>query len=210
MSNATRKPIQQYVYGDFPDGDTFINFQDEHKHPSTRYIRRKMACAFQYSLRKVDWQLFLTLKFRRRSYNSLKPAATQERKRYAWELLMGLPKNLLLSRNDIQFFATEEVNANDEAHYHILIFCARPEKASVEATRQMLLMMIDPKIIVVPKMRENQAEEPHLQTIKNLFRAVDYVLKTPIEQQGEKPYFHSEKFARFTLRHEIWKNRNKH
>jgi len=196
----------EYFYDTFPEGETFPNLQNTSKSLDISWINRKVDKAFQHSLSKVDWQLFLTLKFLKKSFNSLRPKATWERKRYVWWVMSALRLSLGLSRNDIQYFCTEESNENGEAHYHILIHCVYPHKVSVQATRSMLLHWLDPWIVTIPKKEKKDLEEPHLQTIRDVSRTVSYVLKLPLDQHEPKPFFHSFKFVRFYQRYLRWKN----
>lgn len=169
-------------------------------------LRFKHDNSYYHGLREIDWNVFVTLKFRAKGYTSISNSASWKRKHYLWELFHEVVSDLDLSSNDLQYFWAEEVNAEREAHYHVLFHRVHAHKCSVEDLRRSIEENIDPKIIQIPKAYEGQ-EPPHVQTVKSQDRVVRYALKTRLFQKEQKVLGHSHKFFRFWKRHMNWKSR---
>jgi hypothetical protein len=108
-----------------------------------------------------------------------------------------------LSSNDLQYFWAEEINAEDQAHYHVLFHLVYPDKCSLDDLRRSIEVNIDPKIVQIPKSLPDQ-EPPHVQTVKSRDQVVRYVLKVPLFQDEPKVVGYSHKFIRFWKRHRNW------
>ena len=191
-------------YTHFPD--TLYLQHSDHSILQNNLFRFKYDQAYYHALREIDWNVFVTMKFRAKGHTSLSNSASWKRKHYLWELFHEVVSELDLPSNDLQYFWAEEVNAERQAHHHVLFHRVYSHKCSVEDLRRSIEENIDPKIIQIPKAHEGQ-EPPHVQTVKSQDRVVRYVLKTPIFQEEPKVVGYSHNFIRFWKRHMNWKSR---
>jgi hypothetical protein len=166
-------------------------------------IRCKFDNAYYQILREIDWNVFVTLKFRGKKFSGLSKSASWRRKHYLWDLGHEVISELDLSSNDLQYFWAEEINVEDQAHYHVLFHLVYPDKCSTEELRRSIEANIDPQIVQIPKFLPNQ-EPPHVQTVKSQEQVVRYVLKVPLFQDEPKAIGNSHKFVRFVKRHRNW------
>jgi hypothetical protein len=169
----------------------------------TRY---KIDPAYYEALTAIDWNVFVTLKFRAKGYKSL--PAQGERERYVRELGQRVVTDLGLSSNDLQYFWSQEVNSENEAHLHVLFYRVYPEKCSVEQLRCSIERNISPAIVQVPPPNPYGEEPPHVQTVRSPDNVVRYVLKMPLFGKGSKTVGTSRQFTRFWKRHMKWKARS--
>jgi hypothetical protein len=168
-----------------------------------RLIRCKFDNAYYQPLRKIDWNVFVTLKFRGKRYTGTSQSGSWRRERYLRDLGHEVIGELDLSSNDLQYFWAEEINAEDQAHYHVLFHLVYPDKCSLDDLRRSIEVNIDPKIVQIPKSLPDQ-EPPHVQTVKSRDQVVRYVLKVPLFQDEPKVVGYSHKFIRFWKRHRNW------
>ena len=183
----------------------FLPYSDKQSE-ETNLIRYKVDTSYYHVLREIDWNVFVTLKFRTRKHSGLSDTASWNRKHFLRDLGHEVIGELDLSSNDLQYFWSEEVNSEKQAHLHVLFHRVRPEKCSVEELRASIQRYIDPQIAVVPKKQEGH-EPPHVQTICSQDRVVRYLLKIPFFQTESKVTGHSFGFVRFWNRHWNWKRR---
>lgn len=191
----------QYSHVSFPEG-IYLPSSDEKK-DLNKLIRYKFDYAFHHVLREIDWHVFLTLKFRTARYTGLSKSASWRRKDYLWQLGHDVISELDFSSNDLQYFWAEEVNSENQAHYHVLFHRVYANKCSVEDLRRSIERNLNPEIVQIPKARNGQ-ELPHVQTVKSQDRVARYVLKIPLFQEEQKVVGHSHKFVRFWNRHWNW------
>jgi len=191
----------EYVTTLLPDGLYLPN--PEKLVGMERLIRCKFDNAYYQPLRKIDWNVFVTLKFRRKRYTSTSQSASWRRERYLRDLGHEVIGQLNLSSNDLQYFWAEETNAENQAHYHVLFHRVYPNKCSVEDLRKSIERNIDPKIVQIPRTLADH-EPPHVQTVKSQDQVVRYVLKLPLFRDEPKVVGHSHKFVRFFKRRENW------
>jgi hypothetical protein len=168
-----------------------------------KLIRCKFDNAYYQPLREIDWNVFVTLKFRGKKFSGLSKSASWTREHYLRDLGHEVIGELDLSSNDLQYFWAEETNAEHQAHYHVLFHLVYPDKCSLDDLRRSIEANIDPKIVQIPKSLPDQ-EPPHVQTVKSQDQVVRYVLKIPPFQDEPKVVGHSLKFIRFWKRHRNW------
>jgi len=160
--------------------------------------------AYYHALREIDWNVFLTLKFRKWRFKSLSNSAFNRRKEFLWDLVHQVISEFNLSLNDLQYFWSEEANSEDEAHFHVLFYSVYPDKCSVEDLLKSIGKNLDPDIVQIPKSVDGK-EPPHLQTVRSSEECARYILKTPKSQEKPKILGHSLRFNRFWNRHRNWK-----
>lgn len=194
----------QYSQTHFPIG-TYLSQSDE-KTVLDDLIRYKFDNSYYHVLREIDWNVFLTLKFRKRGFTGLSNSASWKRKHYLWELGHEVVGDLALSNNDLQYFWCEEVNSEKQAHLHVLFHRVYSEKCSVDQLRASIEKYIDPQIVQTPRRRAEQ-EPPHVQTVRSQEKVVRYALKVPLFQDEPKVVGHSFSFVRFWKRHWNWKRK---
>ncbi len=194
----------QYSQTHFPIG-TYLS-QSDAKTDLDNLIRYKFDNSYYHVLREIDWNVFLTLKFRKRGFTGLSNSASWKRKHYLWDLGHEVIGDLDLSTNDLQYFWCEEVNSEKQAHLHVLFHMVYSEKCSVDQLRASIEKYIDPQIVQIPRRRAEQ-EPPHVQTVRSQERVVRYALKVPLFQDEPKVVGHSFGFVRFWKRHWNWKRK---
>jgi hypothetical protein len=169
-------------------------------------IRYKFDTSYYHVLREIDWNVFVTLKFRTRKHSGLSYFPSSRRKHFLRDLGHEVIGELDLSSNDLQYFWSQEVNSEKQAHLHVLFHRVRPEKCSVQELRASIERYIDPDIAIVPKKKDGH-EPPHVQTVRSQDRVVRYLLKIPFSQTQPKIVGNSFGFVRFWNRHWNWKRR---
>jgi hypothetical protein len=184
-----------------PSGHTFIDIQNTSKRLIYNYILHKIDRAFYEPLSLIAWDFFVSLQFTAKKFRHNSDTSRKKRKMYIYQLFHRLNNKLNLSTNDIQWFCTEENNADDEYHCHIIVKCVYPDKSPLEQTRLALMDLINPQIVIIPSQTNSKGEPLHVQTIYFQDRCLRYVLKTNWDQTEPKPYFHSFKFVRWYNRH---------
>lgn len=185
----------------FPQG---FYFPSENETDSKDLIEYHYDDAYYHALREIDWNVFLTLKFKQWRFKSLSHSAFKRRKEFLWDLVHQVISELELSLNDLQYFWSEEANSDDEAHFHGLFYSVYPEKCSVGDLLKSIVNNLDPDIVQIPRPATGQ-EPPHIQRVKSSERVARYLLKTPKNQVEPKVLGHSLKFVRFWNRHRQWK-----
>jgi len=188
----------------FPNG---IFLPSKAEPADTKLISYKFDNAYYEPLRKIDWNVFVTLKFRGKRYTGSSPSGAWRRERYLRELGHEVIGELNLSSNDLQYFWAEEINSDQEAHYHVLFHSVYSDKCSAEDLRGSIERNIDPKIVQIPRTVGSE-EPPHVQTVQSQDRVVRYLLKIPIFQNEPKTVGHSHKFVRFWKRQNRWRMRS--
>jgi hypothetical protein len=170
-------------------------------------IRYRIDAAYYHALAEIDWNVFVTLKFHDLEFKALSDSAFKKRRQCLWDLGHEVIGDLDLSSNDLQYFWSEEVNSEDEAHLHVLFHRVYPEKCSAEELRRSIQRYIDPSIVQVPPTNLHVDEPPHVQTVRSRDKVVRYVLKVPLFQHEPKVVGHSHKFIRFWKRRMKWRTR---
>jgi hypothetical protein len=193
--------LPQYSHISFPEG-TYLPSSDG-KTDLNNLIRHKFDNTYYHVLTEIDWNVFLTLKFRKPGFTGLSISASWKRKRYLWDLCHEVISELDFSSNDLQYFWAEEVNSERQVHCHILFHRVYANKCSVEDLRRSIERNIDPKIVQIPTAKSGQ-EPPHVQTVRSQERVARYILKIPLFQKEEKVVGYSHKFVRFWNRHWNW------
>jgi len=173
---------------------------------NTDSISLKCDMAYYHALKDIDWDVLLTLKFRKGGLSGLSESASFKRKNYLWDLKHEVVGGLDLATNNLQYFCTEEVNADKEAHFHVLWHSVYSEKCSKETLRKTIEKYVDPEHVNVPPSQEGK-ESPHVQTIRSQEKAIRYVIKKPIFEEEPKTFYLSHNFVRFVNRHRNWKNK---
>ena len=191
----------QYSHASFPEG-IYLPSSDE-KTNLNNLIRYKFDNTYHHALKEIDWNVFLTLKFRKRGFTGQSNSASWKRKHYLWDLGHEVIGELDLSSNGLQYFWAEETNSEKQAHYHVLFHRVYSEKCSVEDFRRSIERNLDPKIVQIPKAK-NRQEPAHVQTVRSQDRVARYILKIPLFQKEEKVVGYSHKFVRFWNRHWNW------
>lgn len=189
-----------FDYETFPDGEDFIDLQNTSNSLNINYIEGKYDKAFYYSLRKVQWNLFLSIQYRKLGLKSKTESSHKRRRDLIRRIFKITAGKLGLSNNDLQYFCFEERNQLIGSHLHLVVHCKRPDKASVEATKDTLLWLLQRlhRVIVIPN-----GHTKHVQTVDYSDRTLKYCLKLKLDE-NEKPFFHSFDFIRFYHRHLKW------
>jgi hypothetical protein len=173
---------------------------------NTDSISLKCDMAYYSSLKDIDWNVLLTLKFRKRGFTGISDSASSKRKKYLWELKHDVVSELDLGTNNLQYFCTEEVNSEKEAHFHVIWHSVYKDRCSTERLRETIEKYVDPKHVIIP--RSEEGKEPlHVQTIRSQERVIRYVIKKPIFQEEPKTFHLSHAFVRFIKRHRNWKSK---
>jgi len=189
-----------YDYDTFPDGKYFHDLQTNSNSLNISYIEWKYDRAFHYSLKKIEWHLFLSIQFRTRKYNGKSSSDHQNRKGFIKEFFEEIIVSLNLSQNDLQYFCFEERNSLIGSHLHLVVHCKHPELVSVDQTRLAMLQLLEDNkhIVIIPK-----GHTKHVQKVDYSDKVLKYCLKLRLDDT-EKPYFHSNGFTRFYQRHLNW------
>ena len=187
-------------YDTFPEGVYFHDLQNDSNSLNISYIEGKYDRAFYYSLKKIQWHLFLSIQFRTRKYNGRSPCDYLKRRRFIREFFEEIIVSQNLSQNDLQYFCFEERNSLIGSHLHLVVHCKHPELVSVDQTRQAMLHLLEDNqhIVIIPT-----EHTKHVQIVDYSHRVLKYCLKLKLDDT-EKPYFHSHGFTRFYQRHLNW------
>lgn len=194
-----------YHYESFPDGEYFHDLETNSNSINISYIEGKYDKAFYYSLEKIHWDLFLSIQFRSSKYNGKSNSAFLNRREFIREFFEEIIGRLDLAQNDLQYFCFEERNSLIGSHFHIIAHCKKPEKISVEQTKQAMLMILEENqhIVIIPT-----GHTKHVQIVDYSDKVLKYCLKLKLDDT-EKPYFHSMGFITFYDRHLKWKEKQK-
>jgi hypothetical protein len=189
-----------YDYDTFPDGKYFHDLQTNSNSLNISYIEWKYDRAFHYSLKKIEWHLFLSIQFRTPKYNGRSSTDHQNRKGFIKEFFEEIIVSLNLKQNDLQYFCFEERNSLIGSHLHLVVHCKHPELVSVDQIRLAMLQLLEDNkhIVIIPK-----GHTKHVQKVDYSDKVLKYCLKLRLDDT-EKPYFHSNGFTRFYQRHLNW------
>jgi hypothetical protein len=189
-----------YDYETFPEGVYFHDLQNTSNALNISYIEGKYDRAFYYSLKKIQWHLFLSIQFRTRKYNGRSPCDYLMRRGFIKEFFEEIIVSQNLSQNDLQYFCFEERNSLIGSHLHLVVHCKHPELVSVDQTRLAMLQLLDDNehIVIIPT-----GHTKHVQKVDYSDKVLKYCLKLRLDDT-EKPYFHSNGFTRFYQRHLNW------
>jgi hypothetical protein len=77
--------------------------------------------SWHYHLSKIDWDFFLSLRYRMPSYYGSSFEAPSRRREAIWKLFQDARRELGISRNAVQWFASTEKNEDQGVHNHILV-----------------------------------------------------------------------------------------
>ena len=189
-----------YDYDTFPEGVYFHDLQNDSNLLNISYIEGKYDRAYYYSLKKIQWHLFLSIQFRTSKYNGRSDSAFLNRRRFIREFFEEIIVSHNLSQNDLQYFCFEERNSLIGSHLHLVAHCKHPELVSVDQTRLAMLQLLEDNehIVIIPK-----GHTKHVQIVDYSDKVLKYCLKLKLDDT-EKPYFHSHGFTRFYQRHLNW------
>ena len=189
-----------YDYDTFPDEKYFHDLQTNSNSLNISYIEWKYDRAFHYSLKKIEWHLFLSIQFRTPKYNGRTSTDHQSRKGFIKKFFKEIIVSLNLKQNDLQYFCFEERNSLIGSHLHLVVHCKHPELVSVDQTRLAMLQLLEDNehIVIIPK-----GHTKHVQKVEYSDKVLKYCLKLRLDDT-EKPYFHSNGFTRFYQRHLNW------
>jgi len=115
---------------------------------------------FYYGLKVIDWDIFLTLKYKRHKTSNY--VDNNYRKKRFEDLIIQLTKTVnrttgILHANDIIYFASEEKNLDSLYHLHALIAVKRTSMIEPEVVRRELVDLVSAardehgKIFQVPR-----------------------------------------------------------
>lgn len=203
IKNLLPKDSPEYCPTFFPP-TFYLPSEDEEN--SQDLIEYHYDFAYYQALKQIDWNVFLTLKFKAWKFRSLSNPAFKRRKEFLKDLVADVISELDLSLNDLQYFWSEEVNSEDEAHFHVLFYRVYSDKCSIEDLRRSIERNLNPEIVQIPKAFIGN-EPPHLQTVKSSEKCARYLLKTSKFQSEPKVLGHSLQFVRFWNRHRNWKSK---
>jgi hypothetical protein len=189
-----------YDYETFPEGVYFHDLQNTSNTLNISYIEGKYDRAFYYSLKRIDWHLFLSIQFRTPKYNGRSSSAQLKRRGFIKEFFEEIIVSQNLSQNDLQYFCFEERNSLIGSHLHLVVHCKHPELVSVDQTRLAMLQLLEDNehIAIIPT-----GHTKHVQIVDYSDKVLKYCLKLRLDDT-EKPYFHSNGFTRFYQRHLNW------
>jgi hypothetical protein len=169
-------------------------------------ISLKCDMGYYHALKDIDWDVLLTLKFKKRGFSGTSDSARSNRLNCLWDLKHEVIGELDAGSNHLQHFCTEEVNADKEAHFHVLWHSVYRDKCSTETLRETIEKYVDPEHVIIPPSQEGK-EPLHVQTIRSQEKAIRYVIKKPIFQEEPKTFYLGYRFVRFVKRHRNWKNK---
>ena len=189
-----------YDYDTFPNGEYFHDLQNTSNSLNISYIEGKYDRAFYYSLKRIRWDLFLSIQFKTPKYNGRSSYDFLKRREFIREFFEEIVVSLNLKQNDLQYFCFEERNSLIGSHLHIIVHCKHPETVSVDQTRLAMLQLLQDNqhIVIIPS-----GHTDHVQKVNYSDRVLKYCLKLRLDDT-EKPYFHSHGFTRFYNRHLNW------
>ena len=173
---------------------------------NTDSISMKCDMGYYHALKDIDWDVLLTLKFKKRGFSGTSDSARSNRLNCLWDLKHEVIGELDLGSNNCQYFCTEEVNADKEAHFHVLWHSVYRDKCSTETLRRTIERYVDPEHVIIPPPKEGK-DPSHVQTIRSQENAIRYVIKKPIFQEEPKRFYLSYRFVRFVNRHRNWKSK---
>lgn len=173
---------------------------------NTDSISMKCDMGYYHTLKDIDWDVLLTLKFNKRGFSGTSDSAKTKRRNCLWDLKHEVVGELDLGTNSLQYFCTEEVNADKEAHFHVLWHSIYRNKCSTETLRKTIEKYIDRENVIIPPSQEGK-EPPHVQTVRSQEKAIRYVIKKPVFQEEPKTFYLSHGFVRFVNRHRNWKGK---
>jgi hypothetical protein len=169
-------------------------------------ISMKCDMGYYHALKDIDWDVLLTLKFKKRGFSGTSDSARSNRLNCLWDLKHEVIGELDAGSNHFQYFCTEELNADKESHFHVLWHSVYRDKCSTEQLRKTIEKYVDPKHVIIPPSEEGK-EPVHVQTVRSQERAIRYVIKKPIFQEEPKTFYLSYRFIRFVNRHRNWKSK---
>jgi hypothetical protein len=125
--------------------------------------------SFYHGLKVIDWDIFLTLKFKRHKIDNY--IDNNFRKKSLEELMISLQRSLnqhptCIKPNDIIYFASEEMNLDALYHIHTLIHVKRKSGVDPEVVRKRLVDLVaqtrdhdDRKVYVTPRRVKDTGRE---------------------------------------------------
>jgi hypothetical protein len=158
---------------------------------------------FYYGLKVIDWDIFLTLKFK--NHRTSSDIDNNYRRKQFEGLMIQLTKTvkrtyLQLHANDILYFACEEKNREDLYHLHALISLKRTSMIDPESIRRELVDLVSDardeagkKIYKVPRrvkgtLKENRVYR-HCELVHSSVRVNSYINKVQGNYDAGKRIF---------------------
>ena len=149
---------------------------------------------FYHVLSIVKWHIFLTLQFRTLKYKGKGNASAWRRRDYLKNLVIDIKTKLQISRNDLIYFGTEEINLTDECHIHVLFHVKKPMELPIEKVRRTILQTIDSKIVIIPQPAKDSHPSDmlyrHCETVNSSEDALKYINKLKNCTEYEKEVFY--------------------
>ena len=102
-------------------------------------ISMKCDMGYYHALKDIDWDVLLTLKFKKRGFSGTSDSARSNRLNCLWDLKHEVIGELDAGSNHFQYFCAEEVNADKEAHFHVLWHSVYRDKCSTETLRETIM-----------------------------------------------------------------------
>jgi hypothetical protein len=197
--------VSRFDYDPSPDSEEINDLHKDANPLNSSNIEDQYDSAFYHALKKIQWHLFLSIKFRTEGLIGESRSSMLMRREFVRKLFRLTINKLELNQNDLQYFAFEERNLDEGNHLHIVVHCKHPEKASVEATRQVMLQALEEngKFVIIPP-----DHSKHIQLVDHSERVLRYCLKLKLDE-NEKSFFHSLGFIRFYHRHLNWLEKKK-
>jgi len=158
---------------------------------------------FYYGLKIVDWDIFLTLKFK--NHRTSNDIDSNYRRKQLEELMIQLTKAVkrtssTLHANDILYFASEEKSREDLYHLHILIAVKKTSLVNPESIRRVLVDLVSDakdedgeKIYKVPRrvkgtLKENRVYR-HCELVRSSLKVNAYINKVQGSYDAGKRVF---------------------
>jgi hypothetical protein len=155
--------------------------------------------SWHYHLSKIDWDFFLSLRYKMQSYYGSSFQAPSHRREAIWKLFQDARRELGIPRNSIQWFASTEKNEDQGFHNHILVKARKDAGKDKNIILSTLYNKLCTDLFEKSKTRAGKILPESFQVVENNDSVVKYVLKTEsVEEKvtGIKEWeFYSEKFV---------------
>jgi len=155
--------------------------------------------SWHYHLSKIDWDFFLSLRYKMPSYYGSSFQAPSRRREAIWKLFRNARRELGIPRNAIQWFASTEKNEDQGFHNHILVKARKDAVKDKDIILSTLYRKLPSSLFEDSKTRAGKVLPESFHVVENNDSVVKYVLKTESAEEkvnGIKELeFYSEKFV---------------
>jgi hypothetical protein len=152
--------------------------------------------SFYYNLKNINFDVFLTVHFKRWQYYSQSKDADCMRRRLFRENFANITYALGIPRKSLFYFGTAEADCDDKMHCHILL----KYRKDVILTNQEKLKGIDDIFLFAKDyLRNTEINQRRVELVNNSQNAANYMLKLKTFDQkrlkAKENYYHSKNFT---------------